>query len=73
MDLKYPGGCAVRSRHLPATAALFPITPLVILRAITLNGLIGVALGYLYFRHGLDAAMLSHFTADIVLHVLLTL
>ncbi|MGB7876600.1 MAG: CPBP family glutamic-type intramembrane protease, partial [Anaerolineales bacterium] len=59
--------------HLPATAALFPITPLVILRAVTLNGLIGVAFGYLYFRHGLEAAMLSHFTADIVLHVLLAL
>lgn len=59
--------------HLPATAALFPITPLVILRAITLNGLIGVTFGYLYFKHGLEAAMLSHFTADIVLHVLLAL
>lgn len=59
--------------HLPATAALFPITPLVILRAITLNGLIGIAFGYLYFKRGLEAAMISHFTADIVLHVLLAL
>jgi len=59
--------------HLPATAALFPITPLVILRAITLNGLIGIAFGYLYFKHGLESAMLSHFTADIVLHILLAL
>ena len=59
--------------HLPATAALFPLTPLVVLRAITLNGLLGVAFGYLYFKHGLEAAMLSHFTADIVLHVLLAL
>lgn len=59
--------------HLPATAALFPITPLVILRAITLNGLLGIAFGYLYFKHGLEAAILSHFTADIILHVLLAL
>ncbi len=59
--------------HLPITAALFPLTPLVILRAITLNGLVGIAFGYLYFKHGLEAAMLSHFTADIVLHVLLAL
>lgn len=59
--------------HLPATATLFPITPLVVLRAIALNGVIGVAAGYLYFKHGLEAAMLSHFTADIVLHVLLVL
>ena len=59
--------------HLPATAALFPITPLVIIRAIVLNGLIGIAFGYLYFKHGLESAMLSHFTADSVLHVLLAL
>lgn len=59
--------------HLPATAALFPLSPLVILRAVTLNGLIGIAFGYLYFKHGLESAMLSHFTADIVLHVLLAL
>jgi len=59
--------------HLPATAALFPLSTLVILRAVTLNGLIGIAFGYLYFKHGLESAMLSHFTADIVLHVLLAL
>jgi Type II CAAX prenyl endopeptidase Rce1-like len=56
--------------HLPATAAVFPLTPLVILRAIALNGLIGIAFGYLYFKHGLEAAILSHFTADIILHVI---
>jgi len=59
--------------HLPATATLLSITPLVVLRAIVLNGVIGVAAGYLYFKHGLEAAMLSHFAADIVLHVLLVL
>jgi hypothetical protein len=59
--------------HLPATAAILPITPLVMLRAIVLNGIIGIACGYLYFKHGLEAAILSHFTADIVLHVLLVL
>jgi membrane protease YdiL (CAAX protease family) len=59
--------------HLPATAALFPITPLVVTRAIVLNGFIGIVAGYLYFEHGLEAAMLSHFSADIVLHVILAL
>jgi hypothetical protein len=59
--------------HLPATAAILPITPLVILRAVTLNGLLGVVFGYLYFKYGLESAILSHFTADIVLHVLLVL
>lgn len=56
--------------HLPITAQLFEITPLVIARAILLNGLAGLAFGYLYWTRGLEAAMLSHFSADIVLHVL---
>ena len=59
--------------HLPATATLVPITPLVVARAVVLNGIFGVAAGYLYYKHGLESAMLSHFTADIVLHVLLVL
>ena len=59
--------------HLPATAALIPLTPIVILRAIVLNGLIGVGAGTMYARHGLESAMLTHFSADIVLHVLLAL
>ncbi|MFH1183589.1 MAG: CPBP family glutamic-type intramembrane protease [Chloroflexota bacterium] len=56
--------------HLPATAALVPLMPVVIMRSIVLNGLIGVGFGYLYFKHGLESAMFSHFSSDIVLHVL---
>ncbi len=59
--------------HLPATALIFPLTPLVVIRAIVLNGLAGVAFGYLYFKHGLESAMLSHFTGDLILHVLFAL
>lgn len=59
--------------HLPATATIIPLTPLVITRAIVLNGLAGVAFGWLYWKRGLEAAMISHFSADIVLHVLLAL
>jgi membrane protease YdiL (CAAX protease family) len=59
--------------HLPATATIIPITALVITRAIVLNGLAGVAFGWLYWKRGLEAAMISHFSADIVLHVLLAL
>jgi membrane protease YdiL (CAAX protease family) len=59
--------------HLPATALLIPITPLIIARAILLNGLIGVVCGWLYWKRGLEAAMISHFSADLVLHVLLAL
>jgi membrane protease YdiL (CAAX protease family) len=56
--------------HLPATALLVPITPLVVLRAIVLNGIIGVSAGYLYSTRGLESAIACHFSADIVLHVL---
>jgi membrane protease YdiL (CAAX protease family) len=59
--------------HLPATALLLPLTPLVISRALVLNGLAGVAFGWLYWKRGLEAAMVSHFAADIILHVLLAL
>ena len=59
--------------HLPATAVLIPLTPLVITRAVVLNGLIGVVCGWLYWKRGLEAAMISHFSADLVLHVLLAL
>jgi len=59
--------------HLPATALLVPLTPLVITRAIVLNGLVGIVFGWLYWKRGLEAAMIAHFSADIVLHVLLAL
>lgn len=59
--------------HLPATAALLPLTPVVITRAVVLNGLAGIGFGWLYWKRGLEAAMLAHFSADIILHVLLAL
>jgi membrane protease YdiL (CAAX protease family) len=59
--------------HLPATAMLIPLTPLVITRAIVLNGLAGIGFGYLYWKRGLESAMISHFSADIILHVLFAL
>jgi hypothetical protein len=59
--------------HLPATANLIPITPLVITRAILLNGVGGVIFGWLYWKRGLESAMIAHFSADIVLHVLFAL
>ncbi len=59
--------------HLPATSQILPLSTLVVVRAIVLNGVGGVAFGYLYFTRGLESAMLAHFTADIVLHVLFVL
>jgi membrane protease YdiL (CAAX protease family) len=59
--------------HLPATATILPLTPLVVARAVVLNGVAGIAFGYLYWKRGLESAMIAHFSADIVLHVLLAL
>jgi membrane protease YdiL (CAAX protease family) len=56
--------------HLPATAAVAPLTPLLVVRAIVLNGLGGIVYGWLYWRRDLVAAMIGHFCTDIVLHVL---
>jgi membrane protease YdiL (CAAX protease family) len=53
--------------HLPITAALTQITPIVIARAIILNGIGGLVFGWLYWKKGLEYGMVAHFTADIVL------
>jgi hypothetical protein len=56
--------------HLPATAAMgVPLTKIVVLRAIVLNGVAGVVFGYLYWKQGLESAMVAHFSGDLVLHV----
>lgn len=58
--------------HLPATAAAgLPLTPLIITRALVLNGVVGMAAGWLYWSFGLESAMIAHFSADIILHVIL--
>lgn len=46
--------------HLPATAMLAPLTPLLVTRAILLNGVLGVVFGWLYWRRSLESAMLAH-------------
>lgn len=52
--------------HLPAAAAIGPLTALVVGRILLLNGLLGIAFGYLYWRFGLES-MLAHFCADLVI------
>jgi membrane protease YdiL (CAAX protease family) len=59
--------------HLPATSLQVPLTTLIVIRAIVLNGLLGIVFGWLYWKRGLESAMISHFSADIILHVLLAL
>jgi membrane protease YdiL (CAAX protease family) len=41
-----------------------------VITVISLNALVAVGFGYLYWKRGLESAMLAHFSADVVLHVL---
>lgn len=59
--------------HLPITASLTSITPLIVTRAIILNSVGGIVFGWLFWKKGLEAAMLAHFTTDIFLLTLLPL
>ena len=56
--------------HLPAAASVWSLTPIVIARTLVLNLLPGILFGFLYWRWGLEYAIVSHFWADIVLHVI---
>jgi CAAX prenyl protease-like protein len=56
--------------HLPSAALFMPITPLVVIAALVLNGIAGIAFGYLYREYGLESAMIAHFTGDFVIYVI---
>jgi len=59
--------------HLPAAALIVPLTALFVVRTILLNSVGGIIFGWLYQTRGLESAMIAHFSADIVLHVLFAL
>jgi len=59
--------------HLPITATLTKLSPLIISRAVVLNGIGGIVFGWLFWKKGLESAMIAHFTADIFLLTLLPL
>ncbi|MCL2802241.1 MAG: CPBP family glutamic-type intramembrane protease [Treponema sp.] len=56
--------------HLPAAAAIAELTEVLIARTLVLNGIGGIIFGWLYWKKGLESAMIAHFSADIVLHVI---
>jgi membrane protease YdiL (CAAX protease family) len=46
-----------------------PRTPVFIVRTVAQNGIVGTAFGWLYWRHGLESAILTHFLFDVVTYV----
>lgn len=59
--------------HLPAAVQQGLVTPLHVTRIISLNALVGIVCGWLFWRFGIEHAMLAHFSADLVLHVAIPL
>lgn len=52
--------------HLPATAQLMGLTPMIIVRCFLLNGGLGLLFGWLYRKYGLRYAMIAHGGCHIV-------
>ncbi|MEX2582046.1 MAG: CPBP family intramembrane glutamic endopeptidase [Gemmatimonadota bacterium] len=55
--------------HLPALAAVVPLTTPLIVRTVALNALGGVIFGWLYWRRSLEAAMVAHATFHVVFSI----
>ncbi|WP_044895064.1 type II CAAX prenyl endopeptidase Rce1 family protein [Bacillus alveayuensis] len=57
--------------HLPSVIGIFgELSLMLVLRTVVLNGILGIWFGYLYWKKGLEYAILSHMAADLFLHVL---
>ncbi len=52
--------------HLPATAQLLGLTPMIIVRCLILNGGFGLLFGWLYRKYGLRYSMIAHGGCHIV-------
>ena len=59
--------------HIPAAALIMPLNTFTISRIIILNMIPGFIFGLIYSKTFFEVAVLSHFIADIFLHVLLPL
>ncbi len=73
MEGRHQGGGAVGAGHLPTAAAVWGLDAGVVARTLVLNVLGGMVFGWLFWRRGLEMAVLAHFSADLVLHVLVPL
>ena len=67
------GALAFGAGHLPMAAKLAPLTAGVVARVVAYNAFAGFVFGWLYWKRGLEHAMLAHFCADLVLHVAMPL
>ena len=59
--------------HLPATAIMIGITPMIVFRCFLLNGGFGLMFGRLYRKHGIHCAIIAHMGVHIVSKLIWTL
>ncbi|MBQ7290431.1 MAG: CPBP family intramembrane metalloprotease [Clostridia bacterium] len=52
--------------HLPATAAMLGLSPMIVFRCFLLNGGMGLMFGWLYRKYGLRYSMIAHGGCHIV-------
>ena len=57
--------------HLPSTATMTTLTPLIIIRCFLFNGGLGLCFGYLYRKYGVGYAMISHGLCHLISDVLM--
>lgn len=57
--------------HLPSTATMTALTPVIIIRCFLFNGGLGIAFGYLYRKYGILYAMISHGLCHLIADILM--
>ena len=57
--------------HLPSTATMTILTPIIIIRCFLLNGGLGLCFGYLYRKFGIGYAMISHGFCHLISDILM--
>lgn len=55
--------------HLPAASLIMPVTSFTISMIVLMNGTASLVFGYLTWTRGIEAAMIAHFVADVVMHI----
>lgn len=56
--------------HLPTAVSIgYPLSAVGIARILVLNSFPGLVFGWLYWKRGIESAMIAHFSGDILLHV----
>ena len=60
---------AFGAAHLGFTSLLAGLTPVLILRALLLNAVIGLVCGWIYVRHGLECAITAHALSHVPLQL----